>query len=387
MAGVYDYLPLGLKVLRKIENIVREEMNYLGGQEIQMTALQDSKNWKLTNRWEDESVDIWFKTELKNKTTLGLAFTHEEAITEMMRNHISSYNDLPIYVYQFQTKFRNELRAKSGLMRTREFLMKDLYSFCLDEKTHQDFYEKAKLSYLNIFNQVGIGESTFLTFASGGTFSKYSHEFQTVCDSGEDKIYLHREKRLAINEEVMNKEVLGDLALNKDDLEELKTVEVGNIFTLSDKFSEPLGLVFDNKDGQRKSVFMGSYGIGMGRLMAVVAEKLSDDKGLCWPVNIAPFSCHLVNLKNDQNISDKIYKALISSGVDVLYDDRKVSAGQKLKDSDLLGIPYQIILGNNFDQKQELELTNRKTGEKKYLKEKNLLNFLERELSASKIKN
>jgi prolyl-tRNA synthetase len=361
MAGVYDILPLGLRVKRKIENIIREEMNAVGGQEIEMTALQDPELWKKTDRWDDEKVDNWFKTSLKNGSELGLGFTHEETLTNIMKNHISSYKDLPKYVYQFQTKFRNELRAKSGIMRGREFLMKDLYSFSESEEQHVAFYEKMKQAYKNVFERVGLGDRTFITFASGGTFSKFSHEFQTITDSGEDKIYLDREKNIAVNEEVMLPEVLADLDLKKENLEELKTVEVGNIFTLGTKFSEPLELIFDTADGERKPVFMGSYGIGIGRLMGTVAEVYADDKGLVWPEEIAPFKYHLINLLPDTTEADKIYESLNKE--EVLYDNRDVRAGDKLNQSDLLGIPYRIIVGKNFRESGKLELVNRQTGE------------------------
>ncbi len=367
MAGVYDLLYYGLRVMKKIENIVRNEMNQLGAQEINMASLQDPSAWKKTNRWDDDVVDNWFKTKLKNDNDLGLATTHEEPITNLMKNHITSYKDLPILVYQFQTKFRNELRAKSGLMRGREFLMKDLYSFNLNKEEHDKFYEKAKQAYINIFNKLGIGDKTHLTFASGGSFAKFSHEFQTVSESGEDTVYYHPQKNIAINKEVMNSDSLGELAINENDLVELKTVEVGNIFTLADKFSTPLELTVDDQTGNRIPVFMGSYGIGIGRLMAVIAENFADDKGLVWPSNIAPFDCHLINLLDDKSKSDSIYSELLKSGVDVLYDDRDQSPGKKLSEADLIGIPYQIIIGKNFTETGLLEFVERKSGEKKSL--------------------
>ncbi len=362
MAGVYDMMPLGLRVLNKIEDIIREEMNAVGGQEIIMTALQDPLVWKKTERWDDAVVDNWFKTTLKNGNEIGLASTHEEAITNFMKNHITSYKDLPVYAYQFQTKFRNELRVKSGIMRGREFLMKDLYSFSLDEEQHNEFYEKMKGAYLKIYDRVGLGDRTYLTFASGGSFSKYSHEFQTLTEAGEDTICLHREKKLAINDEVMNAEVLGDLALEKDDLEKLKTIEVGNIFTLGDRFSLPLELIVDTPDGKRKPVFMGSYGIGVGRLMGTVAEVFADEKGLVWPESIAPFKYHIVNLLSDASEADRVYNEMIKRGIEVLYDNRVVGPGQKLNESDLLGIPNRILIGKSFSETGNIEIINRKTG-------------------------
>ncbi len=372
MAGVYDILPYGLRVMNKIQNIVRQEMDNIGGQEISMTALQDSNLWKKTNRWDDAVVDNWFKTKFKNKNEVGLAFTHEEPITNLMKNHITSYKDLPVLVYQFQTKFRNELRAKSGLIRGREFLMKDLYSFCLTQNDHEVFYQKVADAYTKIFQKVGIGEITYRTFASGGTFSKFSHEFQAVCESGEDTIYLHRAKNIAVNEEVMNAEVLGDLSINQDELEKLKTVEVGNIFSLSDKFSTPLELVVDNQNGNRTPVYMGSYGMGIGRLMAVIAETHADEKGLVWPASVAPFDCHLINLLDSSDKTDgtleNLYHDLLENNIDVLFDDRDLSAGQKLKESDLIGIPYQLIFGRRYQDFNEVEFITRRNGEIKYLK-------------------
>lgn len=349
MAGVYTMLPLGLRVLNKIENIIREEMNALGASELNMTALQDSEIWKKTGRWDDEKVDNWFKTKLKNDTEIGLATTHEESITNLMRDHINSYNDLPVYAYQFQTKFRNELRAKSGIMRGREFLMKDLYSFSLDEKKHLEFYEKVKNSYLNIFKKLELEDRTYITFASGGVFSKYSHEFQTICDSGEDLIYIDEKTGMAVNKEVLNDEILADLKLNKNELVEKKSIEVGNIFTLGTRFSEPLELIVDNSGGQRTHVFMGSYGIGLGRLMGTVAEIFANEKGLNWPIKISPFDVHILNLSvNDVECSkraEEVYKLLNENDVEALLDDRDVSGGVKFADADLIGIPYKIVIG------------------------------------------
>jgi len=349
LAGVYTLLPYGLRVMNKIENIIRDEMNSLGASELNMTALQDPEIWKKTNRWNDAEVENWFKTKLKNETELGLAFTHEEPITNLMREHINSYKDLPVYAYQFQTKFRNELRAKSGIMRGREFLMKDLYSFSLNETQHNEFYEKAKQAYLNVFKKVGLGEITHVTFASGGVFSKFSHEFQTVCDVGEDLIYLDQKSGTAINKEVLNDEVLADLGIVEADLIEKKSIEVGNIFTLGTKFSEPLELVVDNPEGPRTTVFMGSYGIGLGRVMGTVAEIFADESGLRWPISIAPFQVHILNLSIDDvdctKRANEIHEALRLAGVDTMIDDRDVSSGVKLNDSDLIGIPYRIIVG------------------------------------------
>jgi prolyl-tRNA synthetase len=369
MAGVYAYLPLGLRVLKKIEQIIREEMNSIGGQELSLTALQDKKLWETTNRWDDKVVDNWFKTKLKNDTELGLGFTHEEPLTVIMSEYVKSFRDLPIYAYQFQTKFRNEARAKSGIMRGREFLMKDLYSFSPDEKSHTDFYEGSKKAYANIFEKVGLGDRTYIAFASGGSFSKYSHEFQTLTDAGEDIIYIDEKKKIAINKEVLNDEVLADLKVKKDELVEKKAVEVGNIFSLGNRFSDALGLMYLDEKGEKKPVIMGSYGIGLGRLMGTVAEVLSDDKGLVWPVSIAPFRVHLVALTDKEGkvmkAATDFYNKLTSHGIEVLFDDRDMRAGEKFTDSDLIGIPTRVVMSEKTLDENIIEVKDRKSGEVK----------------------
>src|SRR3989338_104471 len=283
MAGVYVFLPLGLRVLNKVIAIIREEINALGGQEVYLSALQNPAVWQATDRWDDKAVDVWFKTKLLNGNELGLGFTHEEPLTKLMSQYITSYKDLPKFVYQFQTKFRNEVRAKAGLLRTREFVMKDLYSFTADQDGLDQFYERAKQAYVSIFERIGIGQETFVTFASGGGFSKYSHEFQTVCPSGEDTIYVDYKKRIAVNKEVLTDEVLSELNLDRKQLEEVKAIEVENIFKLGTRFSQALGLLYRDATGAQQPVVMGSYGIGPARVMATVAELTSDENGLRWP--------------------------------------------------------------------------------------------------------
>ena len=348
MAGVYSYLPLGLRVIKKIEDIIREEMNAIGGQELSMTALQEKALWEKSGRWDDVKVDNWFKTKLKNETEVGLAFTHEEPLTRILREHTNSYKDLPLYIYQFQTKFRNETRAKSGIMRCREFLMKDLYSFSKNEEEHNKFYEESKEAYKNVFHRVGIGHLTYLTFASGGSFSKYSHEFQTITSTGEDTIYIDESKGIAVNKEVYNDEVLENLSLERSSLAENRAVEVGNIFTLGTRFSDALDLKYQTEEGENISIFMGSYGIGLGRLMGTVVEVLSDDKGIIWPETIAPFKIHLLTLGDDEKArqeAEKLYQKLNEKKIEVLFDDRKeISAGEKFADSDLIGIPYRVVV-------------------------------------------
>ena len=270
MAGVYAYLPLGIRVLENIKEIVREEMDAIGGQELIMTALQRKELWERTDRWDDEKVDVWFKSELKAGGEVGFGWSHEEPIGEMMKGYIDSYKDLPIFVYQFQTKLRNELRAKSGVMRGREFVMKDMYSFALGEADHTDFYNATIAAYKKVYERLGIGKDTFVTFASGGAFTQFSHEFQTVCEAGEDQIYLNREKNIAINEEVLNDETLAELNVTKEELTLVKTAEVGNIFNFGRQKAADLGLSYKNENGEDVAVWMGSYGIGVTRLLGVL---------------------------------------------------------------------------------------------------------------------
>ncbi len=376
MAGVYAYLPLGLKVLEKIKSIVREEMNAISGQELIMTSLQRKELWESTGRWDDEVVDVWFKSELKAGGEVGFGWSHEEPIGEMMKNYISSYKDLPISVYQFQTKLRNEMRAKSGIMRGREFVMKDMYSFCADEKTHLAYYESTKPAYLKVFERLGIGDDTFITFAAGGAFTKYSHEFQTICEAGEDVTYINRDKGIAINEEVLNEETLSSLGVTKDELTRVVTAEVGNIFNFGQQKASDLGLSVKDSNGENVSVWMGSYGIGVTRLIGVLVEKFADDKGIVWPESVAPFNVHLVGLNlEDEAVRDwvdGIYTNLKQKGVDVLYDDRDVRAGEKFADSDLIGIPYRIVASKRSKEEGKFEVVTRATGEVRSLTEEEL---------------
>jgi len=387
MAGVYSYLPLGLRVLNKINGIIRKEMDALGAVELELTALQNPLLYEKTDRWSGGKVDIWFKTELQTGGELGLGFTHEEAITELLKNHVSSYKDLPRAIYQIQTKFRNETRAKSGILRGREFLMKDLYSFHVSEEDLDNFYDKVKGAYERIFERIGLGDSTYITFASGGVFSKYSHEFQTLSEAGEDLIYLSEGKRLAVNKEVLNDETLSELGLSRDELIEKKSIEVGNIFKLGTRFSQPLGLYFKDEKGESRPVVMGCYGLGPARIMGVIAEIKSDNKGLVWPRAVAPFDIHLVILGKEVELSGdrealtetaktalEIYEELTASGKEVLCDDRDLSAGEKLADADLLGIPFRLVISDSAIKKGKFELVDRATGEIEYLSEAELLN-------------
>ena len=357
MAGVYAFLPLGLRVLENIKQIVREEMNALGSQEIIMTSLQQKELWDKTDRWDDKKVDVWFKSKLKNGTEVGLGWSHEEPITNMIREHVDSYRDLPAYVYQFQNKLRNELRAKSGILRGREFLMKDLYSYTTDEKAHEIFYNSVITAYHKIFTRVGIGDRTFLTFASGGAFTQFSHEFQTLSDAGEDTIYLDRKKNIAINKEVYTKDVMKQLGVEEKNLEKVTSIETGNIFSFGVEKSKELGLSFTAKTGEEKFVTLGSYGIGITRLMGTVVETLSDEKGIVWPATIAPFSAHIIAIGDDKILkkAEGIYNDLQNNGFDVLLDDRDDSPGSKLKDADLIGIPMRIVISEKSLPKIEIK--------------------------------
>jgi prolyl-tRNA synthetase len=356
MAGVYSYLPLGKLVLDKIISIIRQEMDAIGSQELLMSTLQSKELWEKSGRWHDEVVDIWFKTRLhKGKDfhqgpELGLSNTHEEAITAMLRNFVSSYKDLPVFIYHFQTKFRNEPRAKSGLLRCREFIMKDLYSFVRNQAEHEAFYSKVQAAYHKIFDRLGLGQDTYLTYASGGIFtSDFSHEFQTLSDVGEDTIYLHPSKKIAINKEIYSDQTLSRLNIAKDELVEKKAIEVGNIFSLGTRFSEALGLKFTDEDGRQRPVVMGSYGIGPGRVMGTIVERMADEKGLVWPADIAPSEVYLISLGENSAVietAEKIYKQLTNGGLGVIYDDRASSAGEKFADADLMGIPVRVVLSD-----------------------------------------
>lgn len=379
-AGVYALLPLGFRVIENIKNIIRSEMGRLGGQEILMTSLQRSDLWQKTDRWRDDKVDIWFKSKLKNNTEVGLAWSHEEQITDMMREFVASYRDLPVYIYQFQTKLRNELRAKSGIMRCREFIMKDLYSYSRTQREHEEFYESVKMAYHKIFDTLGIGERTFLTFASGGDFTKFSHEFQTLTAAGEDTVYLDRNKKITVNEEVYSEDVLSQLGLQKDDLEKVQAAEVGNIFNFGTAKSEQLGLYFTSEDGTNQPAILGSYGIGITRLMGVIAEVFADDKGLVWPERVAPFKVYLAQLGDLAPVveaASRAYQQLTEKGVSVLYDDRRdESAGEILNDADLLGIPYRVVVSDRSLQAGGYELKKRSAERAQIVPENQLIEVL-----------
>ncbi|MDP2650073.1 MAG: aminoacyl--tRNA ligase-related protein [bacterium] len=383
MAGVYSHLPLGLRVHENIKSIVREEMNAIGGQELLMSTLQNKELWERTSRWDDSVVDVWFKSSLAAGGEVGFGWSHEEPIGEMLKNHIASYKDLPVFVYQFQNKLRNELRAKSGILRGREFGMKDAYSFAADETQHEELYNKNIEAYTRIYERLGIGEDTFVTFAPGGAFTEFSHEFQTICDAGEDYIYLNREKNIAINEDVMGDDVLTKFGVTKGELERIKTAEVGNIFNFGRQKAEDLGLTFRSEGGEDTAVWMGSYGFGTTRLMGVLVEKLADEKGIVWPENVAPFAYHLLLLdaKNSEvrDEAERLFGELKNRGIEVLYDDRDTRAGEKFADADLIGIPKRIIVSERTLAEGRFEVSDRKTGASAFLGENELLDAQKRQ--------
>mgnify|MGYP000427394381 CR=1 FL=1 len=372
MAGVYNYLPLGFRVLKKIENIIREEMNAIGGQEILMPVLHPAENWKKTGRW--KSFEQLFKLKGAGNKDLALGPTHEEIVTPLAQKVVFSYKDLPIAVYQIQTKFRNEPRSKSGLLRAREFIMKDLYSFHASEENLEKYYTQVEKAYEKIWQRLGIGKITLKTYASGGDFSKYSHEYQTLCQTGEDEIYVCSKCKVAVNKELINEQSECPECGNKK-LEKQNAIEVGNIFKLKTKFSNAFNFKYVDKHGHEKPVVMGCYGIGPSRIMGTLAEIFNDDKGLVWPDNLAPFDIHLINLNKNTNKSEKLYEKLINQGLDVLYDDRLgVSAGEKLAEADLLGIPHRLVVSEKTGEKVEYKKRSEK--EVKMLSEDEIIKML-----------
>lgn len=359
MAGVYAYMPLGLKVLERIKQIVREEMDAIGGNEVMMTTLQPKDIWEKTDRWDDSKVDNWFKTTLKNGTELGVGLTHEEPIVASVGEYINSYKDLPIMVYQIQNKFRNELRAKSGLLRGREFVMKDMYTFARSQQEHDELYEKVAAAYVRVYDRLGLGDLTYRTYADGGYFTeRFSDEFQTLSDVGEDTIYVDEAKKIAVNKEVLTDENLAKMGLNRDELVEKRGVEVGNIFPLETKYTEALGVRYTDEHGTDQPIIMGCYGIGVSRLVGVIAEHFSDERGLVWPEDIAPARVHLIRLGDDAHVvseADALYDELRGKGISVLYDDRDARPGEKFADADLIGIPHRVVVSTRNLSQNKLE--------------------------------
>ncbi len=377
MAGVYTFLPLGLRVLKNIENIIRKNMLEVDGQEILMPVLQPKENWLKTGRW--NSLEILFKVNSSGDKEYALGPTHEEVVSPLAKKNVLSYKDLPLAVFQIQTKFRDELRAKSGLLRTREFLMKDLYSFHESQEDLDKYYDKLIKVYFNIFKELGIKNQTYLTLASGGTFSKYSHEFQMVTDAGEDMIYICNKCKIAINKEI-KQEIPACTNCSSDSFVEKKAVEVGNIFKLGTKYSLPFDLKFKDKDGQEKPVIMGCYGLGLSRAMGAVVEANHDEKGIIWPKLLSPFLVHLIQLGNDKKVTaaaEKLYASLQKEKIDVLYDDRQdKSAGEKFAEADLIGIPFRVVVSEKTLAKNLVEIKERNRSAAKLIKIKQLLGVL-----------
>lgn len=375
MAGVYAYTPLGIRVVENIKQVVRAEMDAIAGCELIMSALQRPEIWKETGRWDDAAVDVWFKTNLKDGQEVGLAWSHEEAIIEMMKQHISSYKDLPQSVYQFQTKFRNELRSKSGIMRGREFVMKDMYSVHTSQEDMDVYYDSVIEAYKRVFERLGIGDKTFVTFASGGAFTKFSHEFQTICEAGEDTLYVNDERTIAVNEEVLD-EATAELGIDKASLKPVVSAEVGNIFKFGTEKSEKMDFTYTDGEGNKKPLYFASYGIGITRVMGVIAEMMSDDKGLIWHTDIAPYHVYLVCIGDVSKQTEKLYEDLIDAGIEVLYDDRDERPGTKFADAELMGIPFRVVLSSRSLELDSVELTSRLDGTTEMIKMSQINNFI-----------
>ena len=373
MAGVYSFLPLGIKVLQNIEKIIREEMNNIGGQELLMPVLHPKENWEKTSRW--QTFNALYKVKTRDGKEIALGPTHEEIITPLAKKFISSYKDLPVYLYQIQTKFRDEPRSKSGLLRGKEFLMKDLYSFHASRSDMEKFYEKMKKVYLRTFNRLGL--KTKIVEASGGTFSQYSHEFQVLHTSGEDEI-VYCDCGFARNREICDlKEEDNCPKCTRKKVKISKAIEVGNIFKLGTKYSAPFDLKFKTKNGDEKLIEMGCYGIGLGRSMAAIVEMSSDEKGIIWPENVAPFNVHLIEIGSQKKEAEKLYQTLQKTNIAVLFDDRKdVSVGEKFADADLIGIPYRAVISDKTVKEKKVELKERKTSKVRLVKEKKLLKII-----------
>lgn len=364
-AGIYTFLPLGQRVLSKISQIVREEMEAIGGQEITMPVLHPKANWETTGRW--NTLDVLYKTKGQSGE-FALGPTHEEIVVPLAKRFVSSYADLPLALYQIQTKFRDEPRAKSGLLRGREFLMKDLYSFHADEEDFEKYYNKAQVAYKKIFERVGL--DAILTEASGGSFSKFSHEYQVITPNGEDEIIYCSGGDFAQNTEIAEVKEGKPCDSGHGPLKKVRSIEVGNIFPLKDKYSKPFNLAFKDKDGRDKPVLMGCYGIGISRLMGAIVEVHNDERGIIWPKSVAPYQVHLITVDSSQLTVDQgqdAYQKFTKAGVNVLWDDREdVSAGEKFADADLIGIPVRLVVSHNIHG-EKVEWRERNAKESKIL--------------------
>ncbi|MBI4080699.1 MAG: hypothetical protein HY430_02910 [Candidatus Levybacteria bacterium] len=360
MAGSYTLLPLGHRVVSKINSIIREEMNMIGAQEILMPLLHPKDVWNETGRW-DSAKEVMYQFE-KNEKEYALSFTHEEIVMDLIRKHTTSYKDFPVKMYHFSTKFRNELRAKSGILRGREFMMKDLYSAHVSKEDMMEYYWQVADAYMRAF--VRIGFEPVITEASGGVFtSEHTHEFQAVCETGEDTIYLSKDWKFA-----KNKEVMTDEDHKKPDLRTHKSIEVGNIFPLGTMYSEKMKAFFTDRDGQQKPIWLASYGIGPTRVMGTLVEISHDDRGILWPLSVAPFHVHLVGITNQESgiktKAKEVYKRFVEAGVEVLFDDREdFAAGQKFADADLIGIPFRLVISSKTGDNVEMKVRNEERAE------------------------
>ncbi len=373
MAGVYTYLPLGLRVLNKISQVVREEMDKVGGQEILMPMLHPAENWKKSGGW--DNIDVLFKVKSRSKKDYALGQSQEEVVTPLMSEFIKSYRDLPASIYHIQWKFRDELRSKSGILRGREFLMKDMYSWHETEKEFEDYYKKVKEAYLKVYKRLGLVAK--VTEASGGSFTeKLSYEFMVLTSAGEDDILYCPSCDFCINSDIAKVKV-GDScpACKKEKLLKDRASEVGNVFDLGQKYAKDFGLQYTNEKGERKYPVMGCYGIGISRTMGVLVERFNDEKGIVWPEIVTPFKVHLISLGEDISAAEKLYQQLLKT-TEVLWDDRKVSAGIKFSDADLIGCPLRVVVSEKSIAAGGVEIKNREKQETKIVTTEELLKKL-----------
>jgi prolyl-tRNA synthetase len=368
-SGIYSWLPIGLRVLRKVEDIVREEMNASGAQEVFMPMVQPKELWEETQRWEKMGPEL-LRIQDRHKRNFCLGPTHEEIITDIIRDNIKSYKELPLNIYQIQTKFRDEVRPRYGIMRGREFLMKDSYSFNIDEESLQETYLSMRDTYKRVLNRIGL-DFKISKADSGAIGGDSSEEFHVLAENGEDSIAISDSSEFAINTELLLKDDEDINSLNGKPspdgngvIQVKKGIEVGHIFKLGKLYAESMNASVLNSDGQKSTLFMGCYGIGVSRLVAAAIEQNYDEKGIIWPHSIAPFDINIISIghNKDEKITsaaNDLYQELCEMGYSVILDDRKDGYGAKIKDSELIGIPLNIIIGKNFLKNKEIELLGR----------------------------
>jgi prolyl-tRNA synthetase len=384
MAGAYSILPLGLKVIRNIESLIRKEMKQLFAQEVSMTVLQPKEIWEKTGRWSGKlGQEVMYKTK-QGRSEVGLGPTHEEMLTNIIKRYVHSFENLPLYVYQIQTKFRKEPRARSGILRGREFGMKDLYSFDRSFADFKKYYQKVKGSYLKIFE--GCGLEAIITEASGAGFTKdYTHEFQVIAESGEDEIIYCPNHHFSQNKEVAKLKEGDDCPVCGEKLKKANSIEVGNIFPLGTTYSKAMKAFFKDKDGKEKPIIMGCYGIGTSRLMGTIVEVHHDEKGIIWPSRIAPFQIHFLALSSDKGrvkkAAERTYQDLKKSGMEILYDDREgKSAGEKFADADLIGIPWRLVISEKTLAQDSIEIKKRGKEKKDLIKIEQVITYLKEKI-------